>query len=543
MFMEKSIFIRANMAGYKPDRSKKAIVLSDNDINGAEWRVTQNGAVILSGKLSDGKNGDDVHVKQRFYYEIDFSDLKETGAYALELAGADTLKVIVDVDPYAKFAAQALYHLRTVRSGCPTPLTNAGHLKDSEAIVYIVDGDWKEGKWKKAVPHRTIDMRGGHYDAGDYIKFTLTMASLTWHLLRAYEENPGMFEKIRNGSGLPDILDEAKYSLDYLTKTFPDENTFVIQVGAGEDHNEGWRLAENDALDGKRPAFCALSRTHMGAAAASLALGAVIFKDFYKEAATLYESKAVAIYARAKKDDTLTSAFERDATNDFYYDKTDADNMALAAAELYRLTKNDVYLADGKQYAPPPAGSVSWGILNGNANCRLAQQGDADAKERFLKEVAAYKWDNAWQLPGGRYSWGSLPVWMGMANNHKIAQRHFNGQAVSVPLLGVLDYTFGRNNWGIGMVASEDMPYTIRRVYNYVTNVLGKLAVGAMSEGPGNRETHDSFKHYFSKQEGEGPFERFNTAAAVFTDDSYDFMIAESTIWGQGNLLLMLALA
>ncbi|MCL2603703.1 MAG: glycoside hydrolase family 9 protein [Defluviitaleaceae bacterium] len=541
--MGKSVWVRLNMAGYKPDRAKAAVVLSDADIEGGKWRVKKEGNVVLEGTLAAGKHGDDVHVRQAFYYTVDFSALREAGVYTLELDGAEPRRITVDTDPYAKVAEQAIYHLRTVRSGCPTPHTNAGHPSDAEAVLYVVDGDWTEGKWKEAAPRRTVDMLGGHYDAGDYIKFTLTVASLAWHLLRAYEENPKMFTKAHSTSGLVDLLDEAKHSLDYLAKIFPDENTFIIQVGNGKDHNEGWRLAENDALNGKRPAFCALSRVHMGAAAAALALGAVIFADFDKEAAALYGQKAAAIYARARKDDTRASAFERDATNDFYYDRTDEDNMALAAAELYRLTKDAAYLEHGAAYAPPPTGSVSWSAMNGDANYRLAQHGDASAKERFLKEIADYRWDNVWDLPGGRYTWGSLPVWMGMANNHEIARRLYGGSAESVPFLGVLDYTFGRNNWGIGMVASDEMPDTIKNVYNYVTNVLGKVAVGAMSEGPGRKKTHDSFKHYFSKTEGPDPFEPFNTSAAVFTDDSYDFMIAESTIWGQGNLILMLALA
>jgi hypothetical protein len=542
--MAKTTWVRVNMAGYKPNRAKSAIVLSENDIAGQNWYVKKDGVTVLEGILQEGGKGDDIHIKQPFYYEIDFSSLNEPGEYTLESESADTEKIIIDENPYAKFVTQALYHLRTVRSGCPTPLTNAGHMKDAEAIVYIPDGDPANGAWKPLTPHRTVDMRGGHYDAGDYIKFTLTVASLVWHLLRAYEENPDIFEKVHSTTDLPDILDEAKYSLDYLAKTLPDENTFIIQVGAGEDHNQGWRLAENDKLEGKRPAFTALSRVHMGATAAALALGAVIFKNHDAESAALYERKAIEIYTRARKDDTLSSAFERNATNDFYHDRTDADNMALAAAELYRLTNNPVYLQEGSAYDVPVSSGVSWSDMNGDANHRLAQQGDPAAKERFIQGVNTTANPlNAWSIPGGRYSWGSLPVWIGVANNHMLYKKMQGETGYAEPFLAVLDYVFGRNNWGIAMIASEDLPYTIRRVYNYVTNVLNKLAVGALSEGPGNRKTHDNFKRYFSKTQGPDPFEPFNTSAAVFTDDSYDFMIAESTIWGQGNLILMLALA
>jgi len=540
-------WIRYNYAGYKPARPKVAIVLAEADSTGAAWRIKKDNAEVLSGTLGAGTAGDDVHVAQAFSYEIDFSALVELGEYSLELDGADPAKLIIADDPYGKFATQALRHLRTVRSGCDSPVAKAGHLGDAAAIVYHVDGDWEQGAWKEAAPRRTLDMLGGHYDAGDFIKFTLTIASMAWHLLRAYEENPALFVREHSTTDLIDVLDEAKYALDYLAKTLPDENTFVVQVGAGDDHNQGWRLPADDKLDGKRPAFCALSRVHMGATAAALALGAKLFKTVAipvaQEAAARYEERAIAIYARATRDDTQISAFERNTTNDFYYDRTDTDNMALAAAELYKLTGNENYAADGEDFAPPPSGSVSWSSMNGDANCRLAQSGDDTAKARFLEEVRSYHWDNVWQLPGGRYSWGSLPVWMGTANNHEIARRHFpTGSTVSVPFLAVLDYTFGRNNWGAGMIASPDLPHSIKNVYSFVRNVLGELAVGALSEGPGRKQTHDSFKHYF-KSEGTTPFDLFNTSAAVFTDNSYDFMIAESTIWGQGNLLLMLALA
>jgi hypothetical protein len=408
------------------------------------------------------------------------------------------------------------------------------HLKDNAAIAYVADGNWQQGKWKEASPRRTLDMQGGHYDAGDYIKFTLNEAYLAWHLLTAYQENPSLFVKAQSTSNLPDILDEAKYSLDYLAKTFPDENTFVIQVGDGKDHDQGWRMPEADALDGKRPALLALSRAHMGSTAAALALGAQVFKTLDSASAALYESKAKAIYARARQSDTQASAFERDATNDFYYDQTDADNMALAAA----------YLGEAKSYAPPAAYEVSWGDWNSFANHRFAELGDAAAKTRLLQEIARYERsneiDNVWNVTGN-YTWGSLHRWIGMANAYERASR-LDGKSLTAPFLGVLDYVFGRNNWGIAMMASADLPYSIRNIYNGIYRLTKAFPTGALSEGPGEKNMHIDMQKWFSVP-ANSPFEEFNTSAGVFYDNADDFMIQESTIGGQGDLLLMLALA
>jgi len=533
------VWIRVNQAGYTPRRNKTAVVLSGNDIAGESWSLKKGDNVVLTGILSTGKNGDDIYIAGTFYfYYIDFSEVQEKGAYSLELAGAQTQQIIISEDPYSTFAAQALMHLHAMRSGSETRLHKPSHLKDNAAIVYNVKGRWEDGAWQEAFPRRTVDMQGGHYDAGDYIKFTLNEAYLAWHLLTAYKENPSLFAKDHGGSNLPDILDEAKYSLDYLLKTFPDENTFIIQVGDGRDHNQGWRLPEEDTLDGERPALCAMSRVHMGSSAAALALGAQVFKNFNTDDAALYEDKAKAIYARARQNDTQTSAFERDETNDFYYDRTDADNMALAATELYRLTKDQNYLDEGKNYTVPAADEVSWASWNSFANYLLAEQGDDAAKNRLLTETSRYALDNVWKIPG-RYGWGSLHRWIGMANAHLRSRSLQGNHELTAPFLGVLDYTFGCNNWGIAMIASADLPYSIRNIYNGIYRLTKAFPIGALSEGPCSRRTHEKF----SSAPENNTFDEFNTSAGVFYDNEDDFAIQESTVGGQGDLLLMLALA
>jgi hypothetical protein len=515
------VWLRVNQAGYAPERVKIAVVLSDADIAGEKWSIKSSGKDVLNGKLSAGKKGDNIYVAQSYAYSIDFSSLKDFGTYTLELTGAQPQQILIKDNPYSLFATQVLMHLRAMRSR---------HLGDSAAIVHNVKGNWKQGAWQEVSPRRTVDMQGGHYDAGDFIKFTLNEAYLAWHLLTAYQENPALFVKVQSASNLPDILDEAKYSLDYLAKTFPDENTFIIQVGDGKDHEQGWRMPEADALDGKRPALCALSRVHIGSTAAALALGASVFKNHDAAAAVLYESKAKAIYARAGKSDTQASAFERNEANDFYYDQSDVDNMALAAS----------YFGEGGAYAPPAGYEVSWGDWSFFANHRLAELGDIAAKERALLEARRYEQDNIWNLPGG-YIWGSLHRWIGMANAHLRAQR-LQGKHESAVFFGVLDYVFGRNNWGIAMLASADLPYSVRNIYNGIYRLTKAFPVGALSEGPGDRETHVKMQKYFEVPPN-NPFDKFNTSAGVFYDSADDFMIQESTIAGQGDLILMLALA
>ena len=66
------------------------------------------------------------------------------------------------------------------------------------------------------------DLRGGWYDAGDLNKYTSWTAGYVETLLRAYAENPTIWTDDYNipesGNGIPDVLDEAKWGLDFLVR-------------------------------------------------------------------------------------------------------------------------------------------------------------------------------------------------------------------------------------------------------------------------------------------------------------------------------------
>jgi len=66
------------------------------------------------------------------------------------------------------------------------------------------------------------DLHGGWFDAGDYNKYTSWTARNVIVLLRAYSENPTAFgddsDIAESGNGVPDILDEVKWALDWLER-------------------------------------------------------------------------------------------------------------------------------------------------------------------------------------------------------------------------------------------------------------------------------------------------------------------------------------
>ncbi len=541
------IFLRWNQAGYAPAQPKVLVALSDSDLAGREWQVAH-GGVVMGGTFGASVTGAGDHTPFPFNHTADLGALTGPGEYVFTTTGAAPATIRIASDPYARLRPLPLRHLRVMRSGShDTLLRKFSHPGDARAPVFVPDGDPANGRWKPAVPARTVDALGGWYDAGDQIKFTLNQAATTYHLLLAYRLQPGLFGRAHSKSDLPDVLDEARHGLEFLLRVHPDRDTFIIQVANAEDHNQGVRLPENDRLDGQRPALCALSRVHMGATAAALALGARTFGELGRAAdAARYGAMARTIYARAREPDTVATAFERDDVNDFYRDPEPADQLAVAAMELHALGGEAAYLEQAKAYAPPAGTEVGWGDWNWLANAALAPH-DTGAKQRLLDETAGYtrharERGAPWGIPS-RYVWGSLARWVGIANaTRQTARLHGPSPGRDALFWGVTDYVFGRNNWGVSFMFAEGLPNSLRHLYSPAYKLLNAFPTGALSEGPGGRKLHDSLSRYF-KIPADDPFHRFNTPAGVFFDNDTDFMCQEATITAQADLVLLLTLA
>ena len=540
-------WVRWNQQGYAPVQRKEVIVMSARDLTGEPWALSQGGDTVLDGRIISSAIGANDHSPFSFHYRINLTGVSGLGEYTLKVPDAADALIRVRARPYAALASLPLRHLRMQRSGTDTVLwRRASHRGDAKARVSVPAGDPDNGAWAPTDPARYIDVSGGWYDAGDHLKFTLTTAYTVYHLLLAYEIAPDIFGREFSTTGLPDLLDEAKYGLDYLVKLMPDADTFIVQVGDAVDHNQGRRLPADDKLDGARPALAALSRVHLAAAAAALAKGARIFADEpgQEEVAATYGAMARRMLVRAQMEDTILTAFERDQVNDFYRDNSVNDQMALAALELFRLTQRPEFLDLARAHEPGAARQVGWAHWHWLANRELARRGDVTAVAMLREEVSAYT-DHAagagqpWGIPM-RYVWGSLTRWVGAANAAKVS---YPGTAESDRLFDdMLDYVFGRNPWGVSFLYDERLPNTLLNLYSPTAALLKRFPVGAFSAGPTRRSTHESMRQYFEIPPGD-PFERFNTEAMVFYDNAHDFVCQEATIGGQADIILMLALA
>lgn len=543
------IHIRWNQAGYAPGRAIRFVIMSETDLVDQPWRIEENRRLIHEGKLGPSAIGRGPHTALPFNHTMDLPDgLGTTGTYVFSTADQEAV-VRIGTDPYRDLLTQPLAHLRRVRSGPDVaPPRRPSHPGDARAVVWIPDGDPGEGRWKPDPEKRSVDVEGGWYDAGDQLKFTLNTAYTTYHLLLAWELAPHLFPD-PNGQGLPEILAEARHGLDWLMKVHPSDEIFVIQVGDSRDHNQPFRLPEDDALDGDRPALCTLSQVHMFAAAAALAKGAEIFDRLGRlEEAASFGEEAIRIFERAQGPGTRLTAFYRDVTNDFYHDDSLEDQLALAAACLHGWTGEPEYLQTAMAAAPRADSEPSWSAWHWSANFALANN-DPAAAARLVEQAdrhARHARDDGvpWGIPG-RYVWGGLHRWTEMALAARLATLSEKGPdpfGRERLFEDMVDFCFGRNSWGVSFLFSPDLPNSLRNLYAPMVHLLDIFPTGAFSEGPGSAQTHERLSRHFTIAEDD-PFHRFNTAAGVFFDNATDFMCQEATINGQADILLLLTLA
>ncbi|GAA4457774.1 hypothetical protein GCM10023189_29030 [Nibrella saemangeumensis] len=128
--------------------------------------------------------------------------------------------------PVLQAAVKVFYYQR---SGTAIPAQYGGnwnhalaHSQDANALLYT----------SAAQPNTTRNVTGGWYDAGDYNKYVPFLVSPMWDLLMAYELRPNAFTDATNipesGNGVPDVLDELKWELDWMLR---------MQAANGGVHN------------------------------------------------------------------------------------------------------------------------------------------------------------------------------------------------------------------------------------------------------------------------------------------------------------------
>lgn len=547
-------YVRYNIVGYDPSATKEVVVMSDASCNGNTWSLKNSSNIeVASGALSGNGTGTGDYMPLAFNYKINFTSVTGIGNYTLTVQNVAPVTIRIACKPYNSFLPLILRTIRVRRSASVDALDHGySHGKDSSAVIWRRNGT-NNGSWSVDGANTKVNMIGGHYDAGDYIKFTLTEAYMVYHLLRSYQAAPSLFDGVKTYSTTvhDDLLDECKWGLDYLMRTQPSTAEFVIQMGGAADHQQ-WpqRLPENDALNGTRECYSIRSKTQMGMTAAALALGAKVFSDKgYTTLANEYRNKAIQIYSSAKAS-SINSAWWQGGSEIFYADDTQNDNMQLAAIELYLLTGTNSYLTDATNgiTATGAAGWSSWGNVNLQAHLRTLTFAGAAAtplnSDLATFRTNAQRANNLWGIPHESV-WGSNASQMSVAHgslSHKVATGLTTNTFMAQ---NVIDYLFGRNPWGICFIANTTYSPSITTSYAPIYKLQPtKFPYGEIAAGPAPASDHAAQTAYFFPAHNANLwFKNFNTSKYTFFEQSGDYVCMETIITQLADAFYLLTLA
>ncbi len=331
MHLEITGKIHVNQVGYRPDDKKIAIIC------GGEGRFElvdeKSGEVVFKGETTelvrDGLSGDRVSY-------ADFSSVKKQGRYYLTLSGiGKSYSFDIAKEVYRDVKNAMLKALYYQRCGIQLDEKFAGDWKHKSC--HMQEGFVYPSKARK------LDGCGGWHDAGDYGKYTVPGAVAVAHLLLAYEFFPEAFREEINipesGNGMPDILNECKYELDWL---------FKMQDHSGGTYHKlttckfpGFIMPEEDLADLH---FTPVSSTATGDFAAVMAMAARVYKNYDAEYANRCVTAAVKAWEWLQQNMELTGTKNPEGIETGeYVDLNDSDERFWAASELYRTTGETKY--------------------------------------------------------------------------------------------------------------------------------------------------------------------------------------------------------
>jgi peptidoglycan/xylan/chitin deacetylase (PgdA/CDA1 family) len=584
---ETNSWIRINQLGYQPDGIKVAVWCSKENTGVSNWELVD----ALSNKsVYPGKSGKAFGAYGPFKqtYRLNFSPFKKPGRYYLQAGAVKSPEFEIGEDVYKGTADFCLKYMRQQRSGFNPFLKDSCHTHDG----YVLYGE------KAGIKDSTyIDVVGGWHDASDYLQYSATSANATYHLLAAYRDFPNVFTdgKLSNGldgkNGMADVLDEAKWGLDWLLKMHPKDDWMFNQLGDDRDHM-GMRIPKQDTnFYGKgleRPVYFLSGEPQQrgkfmnnttgtsstaGKFASAFGLGSIVFEKINQHYAdTLSEKAFSALFFGLKKIGVTQTASVRSPY--IYAEDNWADDMELGVAAyfgyysfIYEEIKKQ---ASGADYDIPDTGFLShtynyalkdtitpwlgtdtanhyqWYPFINIGHYELAKQLKDKRKDTIIsyykkgiQRVLNKAKSNAFYR-GIPFIWCSNNLTASFAIQCYWYKQLTGDKTFDELEQANFDWLFGCNPWGTSMVYGlpswGDTPVDPHSAFTHLKNYP---IDGGLVDGPVYGSIYKNLIGITLYQQDE--YAEFQSDLAVYHDDYGDYSTNEPTMDGTASLIYLLA--
>jgi endoglucanase len=351
------------------------------------------------------------------------------------------------------------------------------------------------------------DLSGGWYDAGDFVKVTLSIAYAAYVVGKGYDAFPSAFEDNDSPrytgaeNGVPDVLDEVRYAADYLVKAHYEPNTLVAMIGdLNADHGlplRNGRCSSQQAQSIQRPVKTESNADVAGITAAALALSARVYQQFDPQLASTYLSHAREVYAIAKANPRGTDPglYGQVRTPSEW-----VDEALCGATEMYRATGEQPFLDDALAF-DEMMGSHFWAPNFSQAAdfCRhslivgLRDAGNLDAAQRVAQKLKADVDNYITHISTNQFTlgmmhmdeWGSLRYATGAAFGASLYYEVTGDTSARDLALSQLNYVMGDNTYDRSFVIGfGDNAPTQPHHRNQIATA--KSLAGALVGGPTN---------------------------------------------------------
>ncbi|MFG3689900.1 glycoside hydrolase family 9 protein [Micromonospora sp. NPDC047740] len=352
--------VRVNQVGYLPGGPKNATVVTDAT-DPLPWQLrSAAGAVVASGASTP--RGVDAASQQRVH-TVDFSSFRTPGTgYTLVADGEASHPFDISGTLYDRLRVDSLQFFYAQRSGTPIDggLIGAGYARPAGHLGVAPNQGDTDVPCQPGVCDHRLDVRGGWYDAGDHGKYVVNGGIATYQLLSAFERTKtaetaagggalgdGTLRVPERGNTVPDILDEARWELEFLLRMQVPAGQPLAGMAHHKIHDQNWTGLPLAPQDDPQP-----RELHPPSAAATLNLAAVasqcarLFAPYDAAFAARCGSAAKTAYAAAKAHPARYASPADGNGGGAYDDSNVTDEFYWAAVELWLTTGEQAYLTD-----------------------------------------------------------------------------------------------------------------------------------------------------------------------------------------------------
>jgi len=571
--------IRINQLGYQPDAIKVAVLMSEDGKIPNEFYIEDvfTGKVVFTSKTikNTGPLGNFKGTAR-----LNFSEFHSNGTFKIIVGKTESPNFRISDTIYNSTADFILQYMRQQRCGYNPYLKDSCHTHDGFAVYSEDAPSYDSSKTSELIINNLylINAKGGWHDASDYLQYATTSATAAYQLLFAYKKNPKAFGDYfdRNGdpgaNGIPDVLDEAKWGLEWLDRMYPGGEEMYQQIADDRDH-QMFRLPTEDSVNygnglyrpvyrvtGKPQGLMKYKNRSTGVAsiagkfASTMALGSELMQSIDPEFSARLHKKAIEAYEFGEKYPGISQTAPCKAPY-FYEEDNWVDDMELAAAQLYAITGNTKYLNNARKYGKmeeitpwigaDTASHYQWFPFI-NLGHYLIASDKSDSSNKFLKfyqnglDKLYNRGINDPFFIGVPYIWCSNNLVSAAMTQSKLYYELTGDQKFLEMEASLRDWLFGCNPWGTSMIVGlpgwGDFPVdphsAFTHVYNYPVD-------GGLVDGPIYSTIYNKLIGIHLAEPDE--YARFQPGRAVYHDDWGDYSTNEPTMDGTAGLAIYLS--